>query len=81
LDEVEKKKVFFSFGTFRPLSIKFISEIIRERGNPLTYYPVFYHLLISVLLLKIPLSRGVPGQDLDFQCHMSWLFLCSVIWS
>ena len=25
-------------GTFRPLSIKFISKTVKDRGNPLTYY-------------------------------------------
>jgi hypothetical protein len=52
----------------------------------------FYHLFINVLRLELsrgegwdPINRNnlttfvpVPNQDLDFQCHMSWSFLCSV---
>ena len=50
----------------------------------------FYHLFISVLFPEIQLSREREGWDptnqfnhitfvclsLDFQCHMSWSFLC-----
>ena len=44
-------------------------------------------LIIKKERVKIPLSGltrplfvPVPSLDLDFQCHMSWSFICSMIW-
>jgi hypothetical protein len=46
-------------------------------------FPIFYviqYTLVGIALTLVPhhIFVPVPSQDLDFQCHISWFFLCSV---